>query len=101
MCFMALPCFHETMSEEYRVFGTPAQPSTAGGEMSQLRAEKPQRVLPKLLGPRAVPPRFQRDPLRALEVAFEDARLRERELTVVNVEIRLVVHAEGARVEVG
>src|SRR5687767_12921073 len=82
MCFMALPCFHETMFEEYRVFGTPAQPSTAGGEMSQLRAEKPQRVLPQFLGPGAVLPRFERNALRALEVVFEDARLRERELTV-------------------
>src|SRR5688572_6940770 len=101
MCFMALPCFHETMSEEYRFFRAPAQASTAGGEMSQLRAEKPQRVLPQLLGPGAVLPRFQRDALGALEVIFEDARLRERERSVVNVQIRLVVHAEGARIEVG
>src|SRR5258705_13476481 len=85
------------------VMGTPPLAGIVGRFSAfglQLRAEDAHGAFPEFLGQRAPLPLLERDAPGALEIPREDLALDRREAGVQHVEVRLVVGAEGAVVEI-
>src|ERR1700674_632144 len=82
-----------------RVCFSPRAVIAASG-MSELWTEPGEEVFPGLFAQGAVGPLLVGYSPRALQVVLEVGDLAQRELAVVDVQVRLVVQAEGAAVEI-